>query len=73
MVAELTVLLCVEHLKHGRCSVALIIAAHFIDLIKQHQWVFHAGTAQTIDNTSRHRTDISFPVSTDLRLVTDAA
>ena len=73
MIAELTVLLCIKHLKHSGCGIPLIITAHLIDLIKQHQRIFHARTAQSVYDTSRHRTNISFSVSADLSLITHTA
>ncbi len=73
MVAELLVLLGVEHLQHRARRVAAEVRAHLVDLVDHHHRVVRAGVAERPDDRARHRADVGAPVAADLGLVAHAA
>ena len=73
VITELVILLRIQHLQQGRCRISLVIAAHFVDLIQQHQRIFHTGAFQACDDPARHGAHVCSSVSPDLRLVPDTA
>ena len=73
MVVEAAVLLGVQHLQKGRRRISLVVAAHLVDLVQQHQRIFHACLAHSGRDAAGHGSHIGAPVSPDLRLVPDAA
>ena len=73
VIAEVVVLLCVEHLQQRRRRVAAVIAAELIDLVEHHDGVHAAGDGQAVDDAAGHGADIRLAVAADLRLVVHAA
>ena len=69
VIAEVVVLLCVEHLQQRRRRVAAVIAAELIDLVEHHDGVHAAGDGQAVDDAAGHGADIRLAVAADLRLV----
>ena len=73
VVAEVAVLLGVEHLEHRARRVAAEVGAHLVDLVDQQHRVLRLGVAQRADDRAGHRADVRAPVAADLGLVADAA
>ena len=73
MVAERAVLLAVQDLQQRRRRVALVIGAHLVDLVQEHQRIAGTGLQNAVDNPARHGADIRFPVAADVGFVVDAA
>ena len=73
VVAEVRVLLGVEHLEHRARRVAAEVGAHLVDLVDQHHRVLRLGVAQGADDRARHRADVGAAVAADLGLVAHAA
>ena len=73
VVAEVAVLLGVEHLEHRARRVAAAVGAHLVDLVDQQHRVLRLGVAQRADDRAGHRADVRAPVAADLGLVADAA
>ena len=73
VIAEVVVLLCVEHLQQRRRRVAAVIAAELIDLVEHHDGVHATGDGQAVDDAAGHGADIRLAVAADLRLVVHAA
>ena len=69
IVSELAVLLRIQHFQHSGRWISLVITAHFIDFIQQHQWILHSGLPDALDQTSRHSPNISPAMTTDLCLI----
>ena len=69
VIAEVVVLLRIEHLQQRRRRVAAVIAAELIDLVEHHDGVHAAGDGQAVDDAARHGADIRLAVAADLRLV----
>ena len=73
VIPELMILFRIQHLKQRRGSVSLIVTAHLVDLVQKHQRILHTGAAQTVHKASRHGSDVSLPMSPDLRLIAHTA
>ncbi len=73
MINKRVVLLRVEHLQHGRGRVALVVAAHFVDLVQQNNRVYRLCLPKRRDNSPGHCADVGFSVTANFRLVADAA
>ena len=73
VVAEVPVLLRVEHLEHRARRVAAEVGAHLVDLVDQQHRIERLGVAQRADDRPRHRADVGAPVAADLGLVAHAA
>ena len=69
VVAELPVLLTVQHFQKRREGIPLVIVADLVNLVQKHQRVLHLRLPQTVGNPARHRAYIGLPVSPDFRLV----
>ena len=54
VVAERLVLLTVENLEHCGRRVAMCIAAHLVDLVKEHYGVAGAALRERVDDASGH-------------------
>ena len=73
MVAELLVLLAVQHLQQRGKRVALIVCADFVNFIQKHDRIFHSRRADSVGNASRHGSHVSLPMPAYFRLVAHAA
>ena len=73
MVAERVVLRRVQHLQQGRGGVAAVVRAELVHLVQQDDRVHRARLADGPDDPARQRAHVGTPVTTDLRLVPDAA
>ena len=73
VVAEVPVLLRVEHLEHRARRVAAEVGAHLVDLVDQQHRIQRLGVAQRADDRPRHRADVGAAVAADLGLVAHAA
>ena len=73
VIAEMAVLFTVQHLKKSGGGISLIIAAHLVDLIQQHERILHARLLQTGHDPSRHGAHVGPSVAADLRLVPHAS
>ena len=73
MIAELPVLFRIEHLEQCRRRIAAEVRAHLVDLVEHDHRVARAGGAHRLDDPSRQRPDVCAPVTSDLRLIADAA
>ena len=73
VVAEVLVLLGVEHLEHRAGRVAAEVRAHLVDLVDHEQRVVGARVAQRADDRAGHRADVRAAVAADLGLVAHAA
>ena len=69
VIPEFMILFRVKHFQHGRSCISLIIAAHLVNFIQQHQWIFDSRHPQSIDDSSRHCSHIGSAVSADLRFI----
>src|SRR3954454_21100589 len=73
VVAEVLVLLGIEHLEHRARRVAPEVGAHLVDLVDHQHRVVRAGVAQRADDRAGERADVRAAVAADLALVADAA
>ena len=73
MVAEVPVLLGIEHLEHRARRVAAKVCAHLVDLVDQQHGVHRLRVAKVADDRARHRADVGTAVAADLGLVAHAA
>ena len=73
VVAEVRVLLRVEHLEQRARRVAAEVGAHLVDLVEQKHRVVRLGVAQRADDRAGHRADVGAAVAADLGLVAHAA
>ena len=73
MIPEGGILLSIQHLQHSRGGISPEIMAHFVDLVQQDYRILHTGQANSVHNPPRHRPDIGFAVTPDIRLVPDTA
>ena len=64
MIAERIVLLRIENFKQSRRRITAIIVAEFVNFVEHHHRIIDTGTAQRLDDSARHRADISAPMST---------
>ena len=69
MIPEAAVLLRIQHLQQCRRRVALIITAHFIDLIEQHERILDTCLTQSVSQSPRHRSDVGTSMTTDFRFI----
>ena len=51
----------------------MIVVAHLVHLVQQHQRVANTRLLQSGDNATRHCSDVGSSVTADLRLIMDAA
>ena len=72
MVGKVVVLFRVQDFEHGTRRVAPEVACHLVDFVKQNHGVHALCTAQSMDKTARHRTDVSTAVTADFGFVTYA-
>ena len=73
MINKLIILFDIKNLKQCRCWIALIISGKLVYFVKNKYRIISAGMLQCINNSTRHRTDISLSVASDFSLVTNAA
>ena len=73
MVGKLVILLRIKHLKQCTGWIATEITAHFVDFIKQEQWVFYTRFCHVLQDFARHRADIGTAVAADFAFITHAA
>ena len=73
MVVEAVVLLGIQHLQKGGGRISLVIAADLVNLIQQHQRIFHPRLPHTGRDAAGHGAHIGPSVSPNLRLIPDAA
>ncbi len=73
VVAELAVLLGVEHLEQRRRRVAPEVSANLVNFIEHDHRVHRPGLLHRLDDPAGQRADVGAPVAADLRLVADAA
>src|SRR5438105_10259668 len=73
VIAELTVLLGIQHLEQRGGRIAAEVGADLVDLVEHDHWVARAGGAHRLDDPSRERADVRAPMSADLGLVTARA
>ncbi len=74
VVAELAVLLGIQHLEQRAGRVAMETArAGLVDLVEHQYGIARCGTAQRLDDIARQRADIRAPVAANLRLVVHAS
>ena len=73
VVAELAVLLRVEHLQQRAARVAAEVAAQLVDLVEHEDRVPALDAAQALDDAARHGADVGAPEAADVGLVADAA
>ena len=73
MVAEVHILLAVQHLQQGGRRISFVIAADLVDLIQKHQRISHARLPDALSDPSRHGAHISLSMAADLCLVMNAA
>jgi hypothetical protein len=73
VVAELAVLLRVEHLQQRAGGVAAEVAPQLVDLVEHEDRVLRLDAAQALDDAPRHRTDIGAAETADVRFIADAA
>ena len=73
MVAERAVLLSVQHLKKCRGGIAAGVVCQFIDLVQHQQRIHRTCADEGVDDTTGHGADVGLTVTTDVRLITDAA
>ena len=69
VVAESKVLFGVQYLKQCRGWISFVVTAQFIDLIEQHQRIHASCLLDGRDDSSRHCTDVSLAVTTDICLI----
>ena len=73
MIAEVLVLLRIEHLEHRARRIAAEVGAHLVDLVDQQHRVHRLGVAERADDRAGHCADVRAPMAPDLRLVSHAA
>src|SRR5699024_4659074 len=73
VVPEPAVLLAVQHFQKRGESIPFIVCAYFIDLIQQHNRIFHTSRTKSVRDAARHCAYICLPVSSDLSLISYAA
>ncbi len=73
VVAELAVLLRVEHFQQGRGRVAAEILAELVDLVEHEDRVARFRPGAGLQDAPRHGADVGAAVTADLGLVTHAA
>jgi len=73
MVGEGVVLLGIEHLEQRRRRIAAEIHAELVDFVEDEQRVVRARIAQSLDDSTRQRADVSAAMPANLGLVADAA
>ena len=73
VVPEAVILLAVQHLqKSGEC-ISLVVIAHLVNLIQQHERIFYTGAADACRDAPRHGAYVCLPVAPDLRFVPHAS
>ena len=73
MVPKRLILFTVEHFQHCSGWVTPEIIAHLINFIQQNQWILGLCPCHRIHNASRHCSDVSFPVSSNIRFIPNSA
>ena len=73
MVAERAVLLGIQHLKECRGGIAAGVVCQLVNLVQHQQRIHRTCADEGVDNTTGHGADIGLTVTTDVRLITDAA
>ena len=73
VVAELVVLLGIEHLEQRRRRIAAAVRADLVDLVEQDDGIARPRLAQPLHDAARQRADVGAPMAADLRLVAHAA
>ncbi len=72
VIAEVIVLLGIQHLQQRRGGIATPVGPNLIDLIQHNHGVVGFDTAQRLNDTPGHRANIGAPVTANLSLVADA-
>ena len=73
MIGKFIILLGIEDLKKCGRGISLVICTYFVDLVEQHQRIFHLRLMESRRNASRHRADVGSSVAADLRLIPHTA
>jgi hypothetical protein len=73
MVAEVVILLGIEHFEQCRLRVPAKIRAHFVDLVDHHDGVARPGVANRANDGARHRADVRAPMAANFGFVANAA
>src|SRR5437762_1977484 len=73
MILKCRVLRRVEHLEQSRRGVALKTGVELIDLIEHEHGISRARLADSLNDISRQRADVSAPMAADIRLIVHAA
>src|SRR5712692_3447044 len=63
----------IEHFEQRARWIAAKIGADLVDLVEHENRIASAGAAQLLNDSSRHRTDVSAPVSANFRFVAHSA
>src|SRR6185436_2899024 len=69
VVVESRVLLRIEHFQQRRRRIAAEVLAELVDFIEENYRIDHLGASHRLNDASRHRPDISAPVTADLGFV----
>ena len=72
VVGKVVVLLGVQNFEHGAGGVTAEVACHLVDFIEQDNRVHALCTAQRLNESARHSTNVGTAVSTNFGFVTDA-
>src|SRR6266516_7655332 len=72
VIAEVLVLLRIEHLEHRARGVAAEVGAHLVDLVDHEHGIPRSGVAKRPNHGPRHRADVRSAVAADLGLVAHA-
>ncbi len=73
VIAELRVLLRIEHLEQRRGRIAAEICAELVDLVEHEDRIARARLLQPLQDAARQRADVGAAMAADLRLVAHAA
>ena len=73
MIGKGGVLFRIKYLQHCGGGIALIVAAHFVYLVKQYDRVHALCLLDRVYDTSRHCADVCFSVTAYLRFIAHAA
>ncbi len=73
VIAECRVLLRIERFQQRRSGVAAEVAADLVDFVEHENRIFGFRTANSLDNLSRQRPDVSAAMAANFRLIVHTA
>jgi len=73
MIGKTEILLRIKDFQQRTCRISAVIMGQFIYLIQHHHRIRTAAALHALHDTSRHCSDISSSVTTDLSLIPDTA